>query len=952
MSYPYSSQLNKEFVDIPNPYHPFDIESGRWFYHKHVIKQIKIEFESKPRREVIVLQGIVGSGKSITLKRMVEDRSILGERYIPIYIDLPEIRYSKIQSFLLSIYKKVRNTLGLFGFQIDSSDFLISSGNAINEMKNITDKIENMLDEHNYVIILIFDDFEKLLEEKNTILINSIIGFFKYIIYEKNNFRLILSGKGEISDLAKGTRFGEFLNAARFIDLGLFLDTDTIRDLIINPAKEKFTYENDAIIEIIKLTGNNLYCQQLLCFSIVNLLNKEKRNICKKRDVNIAAKMTINDTREDFSYFWNNLDYECQLIAAALADENITKKQGRYYFFEESSLLNAIFNEEKIDKIFKKLIVEEFINKISGRRFDFHPFKIPLYGDWVKKTHTLLKTIVDNWEKIIDHISLSSLEKIIGMIPIERLPLEKETINTAIIISKKWSEIKLNIKLGKVDNNQVAEFVEIICDILGFEVKNKPKDLKNYFMINMYRLDIIKLSNVLLFALPKQRLTDKDIQFIQGEILRQKMPGSPSFILCFNKFENIKKLAQKRFLSILLIEENDLKNVVLSSDPLLTFKNKILIRKVNPSLISPYKTEGPVRSTFYGRTNEIGRILSTKVRNFAIVGARKIGKTSLLFKIMSEYSETVTPIYIDLEAPKNQNYSSFLSILQERIKEKYDEDVDFSEDLSNFISIIKNICKIRMKPVFFLDEIDTLLKFDIANDFQLLTIFRSLAQERHCQFIISGFEDLYLATKGIGSPLYNFCDIIRLNELKKEEALDLITEPMEQIGIRYDNPEDRLLILKHTSCHPNLIQFFCRGLVDRIKDYDDKNYIRTIYRKDIEDMYRSYEYERYIVHDFYLFFREDVGPIERLIVLLLLENCKNYKIFSTPEILKFFKNKGINISIGKLVGHLANLTLRYIFVQESGGRFHFALSIFPEILMRHDLKNIIEGAIEDARKSL
>ena len=119
MAYPYRSELKKKFVDIPNPYHPFDIESGRWFYHKHVIRQIKREFESKPRREVIVLQGIIGSGKSITLKRMVEDRSILGEKYIPVFIELPEIRYSKIQSFLLAVYKKVRNTLGLFGFQIE-----------------------------------------------------------------------------------------------------------------------------------------------------------------------------------------------------------------------------------------------------------------------------------------------------------------------------------------------------------------------------------------------------------------------------------------------------------------------------------------------------------------------------------------------------------------------------------------------------------------------------------------------------------------------------------------------------------------------------------------------------------------------------------------------------------------------------------------------------------------
>ncbi len=277
-----------------------------------------------------------------------------------------------------------------------------------------------------------------------------------------------------------------------------------------------------------------------------------------------------------------------------------------------------------------------------------------------------------------------------------------------------------------------------------------------------------------------------------------------------------------------------------------------------------------------------------------------------------------------------------------------------SSDFSNMRSVIRLLRhQTTRTPLFILDEIDALIKFDCNKDYRLLKTFRSLFNEGLVHIIISGYEELYHEKHKIDSPLYNFCHTLHLDKLERNEALDLVTIPMERIGVRYHDPDDRDLVLHHTSRHPNLLQFFCVQLIERIESHQQEEYQRVIFREDIESVFESSEYENYIIDDFYLLFKEDVSPIEKLIVLLLINYYPEQDSFTAIEINKILKEKELSMPSGKLTKYLDNLILRYIFTKERGGKYSFALPIFPELLMRrYDLENIIEGVLEDARKSL
>jgi hypothetical protein len=297
---------------------------------------------------------------------------------------------------------------------------------------------------------------------------------------------------------------------------------------------------------------------------------------------------------------------------------------------------------------------------------------------------------------------------------------------------------------------------------------------------------------------------------------------------------------------------------------------------------------------------------------------------------------------MDLEFPKNQNYTTFLTRVEQEFKKLFNRDFHFKDRLDNFVREIKELDIGDKRLVLILDEIDELLKFDHNNDYELLRAFRMLFHERCTQIILSGFEVLYNSIRDMKSPLYNFGGELKLGPLGEKYALDLITEPMGNIGISYDNPDDRRLILKYTSCHPNLLQFFCKQLIEKISERETEK--RTIFKDDIEELF-NVEYDKYIVNDFYMFF-EDLDDLEKLIVLLLAESESDENDYSFLLIKEKLRGTWIDLLESKINKTIQKLVLRFILIDKGQGRYSFALPHFPAMLKKRINSDFKESLIK------
>ena len=102
--------------------------------------------------------------------------------------------------------------------------------------------------------------------------------------------------------------------------------------------------------------------------------------------------------------------------------------------------------------------------------------------------------------------------------------------------------------------------------------------------------------------------------------------------------------------NLIFIGADDQDNILNSRRPsgkLLDF----ISAKIPISNLSPYETRAPVTgSRFFGREQEIARIISNPDTNHAILGIRRIGKTSLLREIerlLKESEESTHVIYLE-----------------------------------------------------------------------------------------------------------------------------------------------------------------------------------------------------------------------------------------------------------------------------------------------------------------
>ena len=91
---------------------------------------------------------------------------------------------------------------------------------------------------------------------------------------------------------------------------------------------------------------------------------------------------------------------------------------------------------------------------------------------------------------------------------------------------------------------------------------------------------------------------------------------------------------------------------------------------------------------------------------------------------------------------------------------------------------------------------------------------RTLSQEGLAQFIFTGERTIAMKLWDAHSPHWNFCRPLPLQQLTRTAAADLLTRPLESLGIEIvDRNEFEVALWRYTSGHPQLVQYLGDRLV-------------------------------------------------------------------------------------------------------------------------------------------
>lgn len=257
------------------------------------------------------------------------------------------------------------------------------------------------------------------------------------------------------------------------------------------------------------------------------------------------------------------------------------------------------------------------------------------------------------------------------------------------------------------------------------------------------------------------------------------------------------------------------------------------------SLHNPYIAGPPITDPrmFFGRQADLEKTIGLVLTgNFVmLIGARRIGKTSLLHQLvyhlpqLTDTPEALVPALVNVEGVSESEF--FHTIMEEiigAIKKHLPTETmtKLSFDLStsiypprvfsrDFQAILKSLQTTVPRPsrlVLLLDEMDTFNQFSLDIQSQLRRIFQRFANF-NLSVVVAGVN-LQQRWAGESSPFYNMFVPITLPPLPEAEARRLIVEPVKDI---YSYSDEAIVrILEVTQGLPHRIQQLCLEIIHHL----------------------------------------------------------------------------------------------------------------------------------------
>jgi energy-coupling factor transporter ATP-binding protein EcfA2 len=454
--------------------------------------------------------------------------------------------------------------------------------------------------------------------------------------------------------------------------------------------------------------------------------------------------------------------------------------------------------------------------------------------------------------------------------------------------------------------------------------------------------------------------SNKDVPFVVVSLV----PGiSPRDLL--NKFEGQMVFSIERERLIVKVPKDSIRDIPLVQ----AIRDKFLADKNAQQFFNPFTPGEPAEGwRFYGRKRELQSLIEAKT-NYFIIGARAVGKTSLLKRIKLLLQEKGETVYFN----SLESCTTLESVIEEilrvfdakdlyKIKKRHDALHLYSDPASHFEAALEDLVSKSNKGriTLLLDELGNALKQIGERNRDIWTIIgvlRKLSHEGKIRVISTAFQEIYLSQKkDFDGPLVNFARTLRLEVLDKSELDEFFIYPLSLWG---DVADGRLLanyIQEKFGTHPLILMYLGEFLFIQIFEsgpgapnvlkiaesiYETREYIEYIFRDAVEELYERMNYN-----------------ITKYLYVLFCYTLENRK--TTQEPISWIDHEWVNAELMELkITYdfddrrllLGEMQKRGLIYPKPGDKFKYAIA---SPIIYHYIKQTdnVERIIETYRKEL
>ncbi len=396
--------------------------------------------------------------------------------------------------------------------------------------------------------------------------------------------------------------------------------------------------------------------------------------------------------------------------------------------------------------------------------------------------------------------------------------------------------------------------LDLFCDMLSVSIRRTSRGTTDVLSAEVSGPPAQPFADALYVSAGSQPLSSDDAREI-GRRSMEIAPGSHIALYITARAPTDQQMQQHRknqvFLpaNVIIVSTSLLEEMATDQSPISQLMDAILsqsdLTKVSPFILN---NATPARM-FYGRESEAATILSTITTNsVAILGSRRIGKTSLIRRVEAELAEArFQPFFADCQTVRT--WGDFGELATKHWQ------VDLPNEfrpvaLTDLIEQLKS--RGDGQVVIILDEIDQLLDWDQTHQEEsvpeaFFRACRAISQEGLAQFVFSGERRIANRLWDPQSPHWNFCRELQLRQLDVADATSLLMEPLLAMNIEIQDRapfEDEAW--KRTSGHPQIVQFLGDRLVQVLNDRVDRRSM-VLSPEDIASVTETFDYaEHYL----------------------------------------------------------------------------------------------------------
>lgn len=246
---------------------------------------------------------------------------------------------------------------------------------------------------------------------------------------------------------------------------------------------------------------------------------------------------------------------------------------------------------------------------------------------------------------------------------------------------------------------------------------------------------------------------------------------------------------------------------------------------------------------FFGREQEIERIIGQDAEGILVYGGRQLGKSALLAQIKKLYHRPEKQYFVTLDDVKYvgspiRDASEIWRMMAKNLSELgiVSEGTSSPEDIiSDVESWVSRNPGGRILCLF--DETDNFLAYEAKSEFLNLVHLKGLMERTHRRFkaVFAGLHHVQRMFRSSNSPLAHFGTGICIGPFSRtskdrEAARRLVEVPMRAAGFRFENSSAPNEVLSCVNHYPSLVQVYGKELIAHLNStgLDDSGPLWTI----------------------------------------------------------------------------------------------------------------------------